>query len=195
MRALFSETCGASSTFNRRSLLHASISSRLLDSAFDGHHDLVGDTSHRIHAATSATPTCGRLRAARNRFSLDRFRHDQRRAPRALRAWRSAACVFGSASTSKLVDHDQAILARPARQDRAQRAAIHLAVDLLLEAARTRGERTATADATDRAADVAGAGRPPFWLPTSCVRRDTSARDFWALVPARPAARKAVTTW
>src|SRR5262249_7126916 len=51
---------------------------------------------------------------------------------------------------------DHALLTQQLRQHRAQRAAVHLAVDLLLEAARARRERAAAAD-PERASDRADA--------------------------------------
>ena len=71
--------------------------------------------------------------------------------------------------------HDQAILAHQLREHRLHRAAIHLLVHLLLEVARLRGERTATAH-PDRRADRAGARRAAAFLRTRLAAAATHFR-------------------
>src|SRR6185436_7468008 len=122
-----------------------------------GHDDLVGpDQAHRIDELRLEHVDVRQVARREPELHVERFDDDEPlREPELLEL--AAQLLRLRSRHCELRRHDQALLTQQLRQHRAHRAAVHLAVDLLLEIARTRRERPAAAD-PQRAADRADAG-------------------------------------
>ncbi len=107
-------------------------------------------------SCASSTETFGKFRAASQSFLSKASTTMRPVAKPSLSSFSSKLLRF-RLRRHDLRGHEQPVLAQQLRQHRAHRAAVHLAVDLLREVARPRGEGSAAAD-PDRAANRAHAG-------------------------------------